>query len=508
MQTRGLNPWQTFFAACGLALATIAVPASSAENDVPVLIRFRDRPAPNDLECVVKYRGVVRRQFRIVPAVAATVPATSIAKIRREQGVVAVELDTVVQAHDIETVWGVKRIGCGPVHNGTFAVAQAVPIRGAGIRVAVLDTGIDYTHLQLAPNYFGGYDFVNNDSDPWDDNYHGTHVAGIIAAVKDGSKAVGVSPAADLYGVKVLDSNGAGYWSWVISGIDWCVNNNMDVVNLSLGSDIDPGSTAKAAFDNAYASGLLIVASAGNAGEGTNTVSYPARYDSVIAVGATTSLDERSSFSSTGPTVELAAPGTSIYSTYPGNRYALLSGTSMASPHVAGVAALVLNAGILDFNNNGRRNDDVRWLLQETAEDLGVAGRDNSFGFGLIDAEFGVVLAFDPDALREADPLSVFVAPSNLAASAANKRVTLTWLDNSDSEDGFDIVYGIKVHTKTTWHILANVGSNTTSHTTAALGDGRYLFAVRASRNIGLPAKTEWSNQPEIFIGAKRVWWQ
>lgn len=122
----------------------------------------------------------------------------------------------------------------------------------------------------------------------------------------------------DLYALKVLSSTGSGNYSAIISAIDWSINNNIQVLNLSLGSSGDPGTTVRQAFDRAQAAGLVVVASAGNAGSGADTVSFPAKYESVIAVASTTSTDARSSFSSTGPAVELAAPGSSIYSTYPG----------------------------------------------------------------------------------------------------------------------------------------------------------------------------------------------
>jgi subtilisin/minor extracellular protease Epr len=188
--------------------------------------------------------------------------------------------------------------------------------------VAILDTGIDYEHSDLNDNYIGGYDFANNDLEPMDDNGHGTHCAGIVAAEDNEGGVVGVAPEADLYAVKVLDSVGNGYM--------------MDVISMSFGSNL--GSTSlETACDNAYSSGVLVVAAAGNdgnpSGEGDN-VDYPARCDSVIAVAATDSNDNRAIWSSTGPDVELAAPGVSIYSTYLGGGYATMSGTSMACPHV------------------------------------------------------------------------------------------------------------------------------------------------------------------------------
>ena len=216
-----------------------------------------------------------------------------------------------------------------------------------------------------------------------DDNGHGTHVAGTVAAIENGTGVVGVAPEASIYALKILGANGSGSYSDVIAALQWCVDNGIQVTNNSYGSSGDPGTLTKAAFDNSYAAGVLHVAAAGNSGNSRGTgdkVIYPARWASVIAVAATDSSDRRASFSSTGPDVELAAPGVAINSTKLGGGYVLMSGTSMASPHVAGVAALVIASGIANTN------DEVRQQLTATADDLGAAGRDTWYGFGLVNA--------------------------------------------------------------------------------------------------------------------------
>lgn len=489
---------------CGLTAFLILIgshgSAARAEDSIPVLIRFNRRPALAEAGIVEKHRGRVRKQFSLVPAIAAEMPASAVAKLRGEAGVVTVEADEAVEAHDINTVWGVRRIGCGPVHAGTFNYTGAIPILGRSVRVAVIDTGIDYRHPQLGPRYRGGYDFVNNDSDPIDDHYHGTHVAGTVAAVRDGVGPVGVAPEVDLYALKVLGADGSGAYSKIISALQWCVQNNIQVANLSLGSASNPGTIVKQAFDNAYAAGVVIVASAGNEGPGADTVGYPARYDSVIAVGSTTTSDTRSSFSSTGSTVDLAAPGSSIFSTYPNGGYATMSGTSMASPHVAGVAALVIAAGVPDLDGDGLLHHEVRSVLQVSAHDLGTAGRDNEFGYGLVDAEAAVITAFDPDNYDPVEPTPVFNAPTSLIGSSSRTMVTLMWQDNSNQEDGFEIQYGTGNKSAIYWTTIARVGADTTAHSFRAWKAG-ILFRVRATHGSGASFQaTPWSDMIRLQV--------
>lgn len=253
------------------------------------------------------------------------------------------------------------------------------------IKVGIIDTGISNKHPDLLTNVKGGVNTINPRKNWNDDNGHGSHVAGITAALDNDIGVIGVGPAIDLYAIKVLDASGSGYLSDVIEGIQWAIANNMQVVNMSLGtaSDIVSFHDAVTAAKNA---GIVVVAAAGNSG---GAVIFPAAYPEAIAVSATDQNNVIASWSSRGPEVDLAAPGVSIYSTYKGTGYATLSGTSMAAPHVAGSATLVLNTPVdgYDVNLNGKWDpDEVQKKLQDRAVDLGNTGFDNLYGWGLVNA--------------------------------------------------------------------------------------------------------------------------
>jgi len=351
-----------------------AQPIAADESGLArVLIGFDQVPGPAYEAVVQGVGGRVLHSFHLVPAIAAKIPVAAVEGLGRNPNVTYVEEDAVATAIAQSVPWGVTRIGASTL--------QAGGNKGTGVKVGIVDTGIYYSHPDLDGNYKGGYDFVNLDADPLDDNGHGTHVAGTVAAEDNSEGVVGVAPEAWLYAVKVLNASGSGYYSGIILGLQWCVDNGVQVANMSLGGSSD-SSTLHAACDNAYAHNVVLVAAAGNsgnaAGQGDN-IGYPARYSSVIAVGATQQNDTRASFSSTGPNLELVAPGVSILSTYLNNGYATGSGTSMASPHVAGVAALVIASGVSSAA-------DVRSRLDTTADDLGAAGFDNLYGNGIVDA--------------------------------------------------------------------------------------------------------------------------
>ena len=226
-----------------------------------------------------------------------------------------------------ETPWGINRVKAPAAWSAT---------RGQGVKVVVIDTGIDMTHPELSGIIKGGWNAISTAATFNDDNGHGTHCAGTIAAKDDDKGVVGVAPQIDLYGVKVLDENGSGTFDDVIAGMLWAVENKMEVASMSLGAS--QGNQALAdAVEAMRKGGVILIAAAGNSGR---SVGYPAAYPGAIAVAASDSNDRLASFSSRGPTVAAIAPGVAVKSTYMGGGYDTLSGTSMATPHVSGLTAL------------------------------------------------------------------------------------------------------------------------------------------------------------------------
>lgn len=244
--------------------------------------------------------------------------------------------------------------------------------KGKGIKIAILDTGCETTHPDLQDRIVGGKNFTHDDGgDP--DNYtdyngHGTHVAGTIAAVQNAKGVVGVAPEAELLIVKVLDRNGSGAYEWIINGIYYAIEQQADIISMSLGGpeDVEELHTA---IKKAVASNILVVCAAGNEGDGrdsTDEFGYPGAYNEVISVGAV-NLDRQSSdFSNSNNEVDLVAPGEKILSTFLRGKYATLSGTSMATPHVSGALALIKVLANNAFERNLTEPELYAQLIKRT----------------------------------------------------------------------------------------------------------------------------------------------
>lgn len=244
------------------------------------------------------------------------------------------------------------------------------------IVIAVLDTGVQLDHPDLRGRIAEGVNLVG-EGDPEDDVGHGTHVAGIIAAtVNNGEGVAGLSWRGRVMPVKVLDSTGSGTTYSVAEGIIWATDHGADVINMSLGNYAS-AEFLHDAIRYAYDRGVVLVAASGN--DNTDQPGYPAAYPEVFAVAATDAGDNKAPFSNYGDYIDVAAPGDAIASTYPGNQYAALSGTSMASPHVAALA------GLIKAVNPDLTNREIMDIMRKTAVDLGEKGRDIYFGYGRID---------------------------------------------------------------------------------------------------------------------------
>ncbi len=379
-----------------LTLLLLIVLSNTAQaGDKKVIIGFRQGSELNEQEKhdkVQRAGGRIKRVHLATNTMVAHLPEVEIDNLKKDPHVAYVEEDRVFRiteplpaltppsAEYIES-WGVLHIGAD------FAAMNG--IKGAGVKVAILDSGIDYNHPDLKDNYKGGYNFAYDNNDPFDDTRigHGTHVAGIIAARDNGTGVVGVAPEASIYAVKVLNGGMMGSTSDILAGIEWAITNKMNIINMSFGVPFDPMYYSQAVEDacnKAYKAGIILVAATGNSRQ--PNVDYPAAFNSVIAVSATAKDDTLALFSNYGTKVELAAPGVDIKSTVPGGGYAILNGTSQAAPHVSGVVALILSSSNKVGNRNMNIVDAVRRRLDLTAHDLGDPGKDIYFGYGLIEA--------------------------------------------------------------------------------------------------------------------------
>lgn len=362
-------------------------------KEIRIIVKYKDKLVKANTEDLLAQGAKIEHTYDAINAVSVTIPINKVGKIKADSNVEYVEIDheaTILGFPADEIVdyaqivpWGVQKIRAPEVH--------ATGNRGAGIKVCVIDTGIDYNHPDLKDNYKGGRNFINNTDNPMDDHGHGTHVSGTIAAENNDIGVLGVAPDAYIYSCKVLNSSGSGSYSNIVAAIQWAIDNSMQVISMSLGGS-SFSQALKDICDSAYNKGILLIAAAGNSGSNSDTIGYPAKFESVVAVCATDQNDARASFSSVGPDAEISAPGVNIPSTVPSGTcsmcdpsgYKNASGTSMACPHASGAAALVLSA------HPEMTNVDVRTTLQETAIDLGQQGRDIYFGYGRIDAKAAV----------------------------------------------------------------------------------------------------------------------
>lgn len=387
----------TFFLILALIVALTVLPASAVidpekplaqpgANSKQVLVKFKkgiSEPSKHRINLKHGFEAVDEIPQLGIQVVRAT-KGTAKDKLREyqsESSVEYVELDHEIEAFEtpndtyFSRQWGMVKVSAPSAWDDSKGSAT--------VKIAVLDTGVDQNHPDLAAKIVANKNFTSARS--VDDLYgHGTHVAGIAAAITGNKSGVaGGSYSCALMNGKVLNDSGSGYTSWVASGIIWAADNGAKVINLSLGSAY-PSTTLESAINYAWSKGAVIVAAAGNSG--SSSQEYPAAYVNCIAVAATDQNDNKASFSTFGSWVDVAAPGVGIFSTVPNHKYKLrssigaynygsMSGTSMAAPHVAGLAGLVWTTPY------GTSNVNVRDRIESTA-DTNTAGNTYSY-YGL-----------------------------------------------------------------------------------------------------------------------------
>jgi type VII secretion-associated serine protease mycosin len=382
-----------------------------------VLVRFKPGVAPTDWKSIAAAADAT---------VGEPIRATDYVLVKTKPGRVgktlqALERDSRVADAELNYVRRALTIPSDPEYSRqrhyferlrlpeAWDVANAV----ADVRVAVVDTGVDAGQPDLAGRVLQGHDFVNDDSDAYDDQWHGTWVAAIIAAnTNDGVGIAGVSPSARILPVKVLDSYGNGTDANIAAGITWAADHGADVINLSLAASQE-SAVIRQAVEYALDHDVVVVAAAGNGG--SETPQYPAAYSGVVAVAATDAHGELASFSNHGPWIDIAAPGVNITSARSRSSYEVMSGTSYAAPFVSGVATLVHA-----LHPSATASQIVSQLL-ESAQDAGPIGVDHDFGHGILDA-FAAVTASNgvpalpsaptPPTLPQPPPAAPDVAPA------------------------------------------------------------------------------------------------
>ncbi len=350
---------------------------AAEQNEVDVIIGYENETGK---ELILEQSTNVEYAFQHISALSVTVEEENIAELQdnpnisyvrenkpfelsiNNQQVTKVPLENDIQETEY---WNIDLIGAEK--------AWLEGYTGKGIKVAIIDTGIS-NHSELT--IVGGVSTVEYTESFQDDHGHGTHVAGVIAGKRNDTGIVGVSPDAKLYAIKALDENGEGNLSDVLEGIEWAINNGMDIINLSFGMD-EIDSSLEEMVNKAYEAGILIVGASGNNGR-ANSVMYPAKYENVIGVSAVDGRLNIASFSSTGAEVEFSAPGYNIISTFINGSYGVASGTSQAAPHVAGMLAL------LKEKYPAFTHVELRKKLVEYVQDLGDNGKDSLYGHGFI----------------------------------------------------------------------------------------------------------------------------
>lgn len=464
------------------------------ENGVYVL---KNKTASTQHNIAVLLNGEKKRnkadkikQFWIANAIAVNASPELIEQLSSRDDVESIELDSKV--HMIED-YSVNVVTQGQIDNATTEIkrinatkAWEIGIDGTGINVSVIDTGIYANHPDISGRVIKWVDYVSGLGSPYDDNGHGTHVAGTVGGNGTRGTTTGVAPNTSLFGVKVLDGTGSGYESDVIRGIQWSIDNGANIISLSLGSnevwttqncDVD-NIAMSTAINNAISSGIVFVAAAGNDPSG---VTSPGCIKNVIAVGNVYINDVIHPYSGKGGAMTdhgVVAPGVGITSLYNLNSgYTIKSGTSMATPHVSGTVALMIQKSRI--HNITLTPSQIKNILANTSLDLGTVGKDNIFGAGRIDTYNATLYINNIDTT----PPSVIANPTEYQTGQAAKNSTIITFNVTISDD-----YGVKnasvnvsaINNSLSSISLSNSGGFWKGNVTVSAIDGTYLLNVTA----------------------------
>ena len=503
--------WRLSFAtavACLLLIMPISIlPASAQDGSIGnqdskldrLLVKFKPGTSSIAMDDVNKrVGGNVESVITKIGAHLVTVPrgqgAAKMAAYRLQRQVEYVEMDRIAQTVDFpgdpyfSNQWGMTKIQAPQA----WDITKGSP----AVRIAILDTGIDIDHPDLAGKIVSSVNFGN--STTVDDLYgHGTHVAGIAAAITaNGVGVAGLGRDCSLMNVKVMNDDGEGYYSSIVEGIIWAADNGADVINMSIGGT-DTSLTLEDAVNYAWNKGVVVVAAAGN--NHSTAPFYPAYYTNAMAVGATDVNDAMPSWSNRGSWVDVAAPGDDIYSCMPDAQYGYKDGTSMASPHVAGLAALVFSVAN-DTNGDGKINDEVRAAIQASCDKVSI-----DVAYGRINAYKAVKTSSAPT------PAAI----TDLAVSSfSTNSVTLHWTapgsnDNVGTASQYDIRYSTSPITEASWDSATQctgepapqpAGSSESFNVVGLSPGTMYYFALKAADNV-----PNWSELSNVANGSTGV---
>ena len=437
MPTPGTVSRRRILQVVGGAAATAGLAGHASANDrVEVNVGFT---GPAGRAAALEAADEVKREFSFDAMTIRTSPEAA-EGLANNPNVRYVEENGRMHALDQTTPYGIEITDAD--------VAIDAGNTGDGVSIAILDTGIDAQHETLEENlgegwatddaacttdcsggpFGGGGNDIDECLEEWDDdNDHGSHCAGTAAAADNGEGVLGVAPDATLHAVKVLQCDGGGTFDDIAAGIEWSADQGHEVQSMSLGADSD-SDVVSDALEYAADKGVVMVAAAGNDGPCSDCVGFPARHPEVIAVSATDEDDDLADFSSTGPEVELAAPGVDTLSTIPRDDYDEFSGTSMACPHVSGAAATVIADGTTD-------REDVREQLKDAADDIGLD--DNEQGAGRLNVADAVDAdEEDDDDDEEEESVSVETGEaSGVGETSATLEGELTELEGADDAE-------------------------------------------------------------------------